>query len=48
MSSFTEPLHVEFLERGDKAKLLKEFSYYTGEGVTYTVPVGFITDFGME
>ena len=45
MSSFTEPLHVEFLESGDKAKLLKEFSYYTDEGVTYTVPVGFITDF---
>ena len=45
MSSFTEPLHVEFLESGDKAKLLKEFSYYTDEGVTYTVPVGFVTDF---
>ena len=33
MSSLTDSLHVEFLESGDRAKLLKEFSYYTDEGV---------------
>ena len=45
MSSFTEKLRVEFFQSGDKATLLKEFSYYTDEGVTYVVPVGFETDF---
>lgn len=41
----TEPLEVEFLESGDKAILIKEFSYATEQGVNYVVPVGFETDF---
>lgn len=47
MSSFTEPLLVEFLD-GKRWKLLKEFSYHVGEETSdevITVPVGFITDF---
>lgn len=40
-----EPLEVEFLESGDKAILIKEFSYTTEQGVSYVVPVGFETDF---
>lgn len=40
-----EELEVEFIESGDKATLIKEFSYTTEQGVCYVVPVGFETDF---
>lgn len=46
MSSFTKPLVLKILQGGDYAELVEEFSYYdTVDGVTYTVPAGFITDF---
>jgi len=40
-----EELGVDFLQSGDTAVLTKEFAYTTKDGITYVVPVGFVTDF---
>ena len=48
MSSFTEPLQVEYMDNGVSAKILKEFDFHIGSETSpdiIHVPVGFITDF---
>ena len=48
MSSFTEPLQVEYMDNGVSAKILKEFDFHIGSETSpdiIHVPAGFITDF---